>query len=243
MKKPGVEDFDVFARQFKAASAAAGKPKQYLVPYYIASHPGSTVEAMIDLALYLKRNGYRPRQVQDFIPAPMDIATCMYYTGLDPMTMQPVAVARATTDRKMQRALLQFFKPENYFETRRALLHAGRGDLIGDGCDALIPATPPREAIEARRAAARTVRADRARRRPRPGRLPPRTAAAEGRRLSPRPPHGPSPQVGRARLDERAGPDEVPGEVEAARRSTDAVHLGQPPALLEGVGASREFLL
>ena len=97
MKKPGVEDFDVFARQFKAASSAAGKPKQYLVPYFIASHPGSTVEAMIDLALYLKRNGYRPRQVQDFIPAPMDIATCMYYTGLDPMTMQPVAVARATT--------------------------------------------------------------------------------------------------------------------------------------------------
>jgi hypothetical protein len=85
----------------------------------------------------------------------MDIATCMYYTGLDPMTMQPVAVARATTDRKMQRALLQFFKPENYFETRRALLSVGRGDLIGDGCDALIPATPPREAIEARMAAAR----------------------------------------------------------------------------------------
>ena len=96
---------------------------------------------MIDLAVFLKRNGYRPRQVQDFIPAPMDIATCMYYTGLDPMTMQPVAVARATTDRKMQRALLQFFKPENYFETRRALLSAGRDDLIGDGCDALIPAT------------------------------------------------------------------------------------------------------
>ena len=156
MKKPGVEDFDAFARQFKAASAAAGKPKQYLVPYYIASHPGSTVEAMIDLALYLKRNGYRPRQVQDFIPAPMDIATCMYYTGLDPITMQPVPVARATSDRKMQRALLQFFKPENYFETRRALVTAGRGDLIGDGCDALIPATPPREAIEARRVAART---------------------------------------------------------------------------------------
>ena len=86
---------------------------------------------------------------------PIDVATCMYYTGLDPMTMRPVAVARATTDRKMQRALLQFFKPENYFETRRALLSAGRGDLIGDGCDALIPATPPREAIEARMAAAR----------------------------------------------------------------------------------------
>jgi radical SAM superfamily enzyme YgiQ (UPF0313 family) len=155
MKKPGVEDFDVFARQFKQASVEGGKPKQYLVPYFIASHPGSTVEAMIDLALYLKRNGYRPRQVQDFIPAPMDIATCMYYTGLDPISMEPVAVARGMTDRKMQRALLQFFKPENYFEVHRALLAAGRADLIGDGGDALIPATPPREAIEAKRAAAR----------------------------------------------------------------------------------------
>jgi hypothetical protein len=166
---------------------------------------------MIDLALYLKRNGYRPRQVQDFIPAPMDVATCMYYTGLDPMTMQPVAVARATTDRKMQRALLQFFKPENYFETRRALLHAGRGDLIGDGCDALIPATPPREAIGEARGRANT-RADRARRRPRPGRLPPRTAAAERGRLSSPTPHRAPPQVGRARLEEGAGPDEVPGQ-------------------------------
>jgi len=154
MKKPGVEDFDVFARQFKQASVEGGKPKQYLVPYYIASHPGSTVEAMIDLALYLKRHGYRPRQVQDFIPAPMDIATCMYYTGLDPISMEPVTVARGVTDRKTQRALLQFFKPENYFEVHRALRAAGRADLIGDGCDALIPATPPREAIEAKRAAA-----------------------------------------------------------------------------------------
>ena len=154
MKKPGVEDFDAFAREFRDASRAAGKPKQYLVPYYIASHPGSTVEAMIDLALYLKRNGYRPRQVQDFIPAPMDIATCMYYTGLDPITMRAVPVARDVSDRRMQRALLQFFRPENYFETRKALLAARRGDLIGDGCDALIPSTPPREAIEARRRAA-----------------------------------------------------------------------------------------
>ena len=89
----------------------------------------------------------------------MDIATCMYYTGLDPISLTPVAVARATTDRKMQRALLQFFRPENYFETRKALLAAGRGDLIGDGCDALIPAAPPREVIEARRAAAQKASA------------------------------------------------------------------------------------
>jgi hypothetical protein len=105
---------------------------------------------MIELALFLKRNGYRPDQVQDFIPAPFDIATCMYYTGIDPFTRQEVYIARQLKDRKMQRALLQFFKPENYFEVRQALLQAGRADLIG-GCEGLIPAQPPLEAIEARR--------------------------------------------------------------------------------------------
>ena len=151
MKKPANVNFEGFARAFKKASTEAGKPKQYIVPYYIASHPGSDVHAMIDMALFLKRNGYRPDQVQDFIPAPFDIATCMYYTGVDPMTKQTVAVARGMRDRKMQRALMQFFKPENYFEVREALVNAGRGDLIGGGCDCLIPAQPPKEAIEARR--------------------------------------------------------------------------------------------
>src|SRR5262249_30017523 len=153
MKKPSIDDFGGFAQAFKKASQEAGK-EQYLVPYFIASHPGSDANAMIDLALYLKRNGYRPNQVQDFIPAPLDIATCMYYTGLDPITMKPVPVARALRDRKVQRALMQFWKPENYFEVRQALIAAGRKDLIGSGCDALIPATPPRDALAARRAAA-----------------------------------------------------------------------------------------
>jgi len=89
--------------------------------------------------------------VQDFIPAPMDVATSMYYTGLDPRTLEPVTVAKTMRDRRFQRALLQFFKPENYFAVRQALRAAGRADLIGDGCDALIPAGPPREALEARR--------------------------------------------------------------------------------------------
>jgi hypothetical protein len=106
---------------------------------------------MIDLALFLKSNGYRPDQVQDFIPAPFDIATCMYYTGLDPITKKPVAVAKAMHDRKLQRALMQFFKPENYFTVREALIKAGRGDLIGSGCDCLIPAQPPKEALQKRR--------------------------------------------------------------------------------------------
>ena len=95
------------------------------MPYFIASHPGSDLDAMIDLALFLKRNDYRPDQVQDFIPSPFDIATCMYYTGLDPFTKKPVYVAKHLRDRKLQRALMQFFKPENYFEVREALEQGG----------------------------------------------------------------------------------------------------------------------
>jgi uncharacterized radical SAM protein YgiQ len=150
MKKPGVEDFQQFGREFAKASKQAGK-KQFLVPYFIASHPGSTLDAMIDLALFLKRNHYQPDQVQDFIPSPFDIAACMYHTGLDPFSKKPVAVAQHMRDRKLQRALLQFFKPENYFEVRRALEQAGRGDLIGAGCDCLIPDRPPKAALDGRR--------------------------------------------------------------------------------------------
>ncbi len=124
------------------------------MPYFIASHPGSGVPEMIELAVFLKQRGYRPRQVQDFIPAPMDIATCMYWTGLDPISMQPVDTVRKLKDREVQRALMQYFKPENWFTVRKALLDAGRKDLIGDGKQCLIPASPPKSAIAARRAAA-----------------------------------------------------------------------------------------
>jgi radical SAM superfamily enzyme YgiQ (UPF0313 family) len=150
MKKPSVDDFEKFDREFKAASKAAGKT-QYLVPYFIASHPGSTLDSMIDLALFLKRNHYKPDQVQDFIPSPFDIAACMYHTGLDPFTKKPVPIAKHLRDRKLQRALMQFFKPENYFEVRRALEQAGRQDLIGSGCDCLIADRPPKAALDRRR--------------------------------------------------------------------------------------------
>ena len=153
MKKPSSKSFETFARKFEKASAKAGK-EQYLVPYFIASHPGSGVREMVDLAVFLKRSGYRPRQVQDFIPAPMDVATCMYWTGLDPATMQPVDTPRKLQDRKTQRALMQFFQPENWFAVREALLAAGRRDLIGGGPECLIPANAPKEALDARRRAA-----------------------------------------------------------------------------------------
>jgi uncharacterized radical SAM protein YgiQ len=156
MKKPEINDYESFDRAFRDASRRAGKT-QYTVPYFIASHPGSDLGAMIDLALFLERNGYRPDQVQDFIPAPFDVATALFHTGIDPFTGEEVYVAKNLRDRKMQRALMQFFKPENYFMVREALLKAGRGDLIGNECGCLIPAHPPKAAIEARRRRANEV--------------------------------------------------------------------------------------
>ncbi|MBW2287476.1 MAG: YgiQ family radical SAM protein [Deltaproteobacteria bacterium] len=150
MKKPPAASFERFAERFEQASRRAGK-EQYLVPYYIASHPGSGVDEMIELAIFLKQHGYRPRQVQDFIPAPMDVATCIHFTGLDPYSMKPVKTVKRLRDREVQRALLQFFAPENYFKVRDALRDAGRTDLIGAGEQCLIGAKPPAAAIRAQR--------------------------------------------------------------------------------------------
>lgn len=141
MKKPQVGSFEEFAARFSEASARAGK-EQYLVPYFIAGHPGCSIREMIELALFLKRNRYRPRQVQDFIPSPMDVAACMYHTGIDPYTRKRVYVPRTGQERSMQRALLQYFKPENWPEVRMALQQEGREDLIGKGLDCLVPPGP-----------------------------------------------------------------------------------------------------
>jgi len=150
MKKPSHREFETFAGKFRRSSERAGK-EQYLVPYFIASHPGSRVEDMIELAVFLKKHGYRPRQVQDFIPAPMDIATCIYYTGIDPLTMAPVETVKKLRDRETQRALMQFFEPRNWFVVHKALVDAGRRDLIGSAKHCLIPAAPPPEALAAKR--------------------------------------------------------------------------------------------
>jgi len=150
MKKPAIEEFEAFAREFHRESAAAGK-QQFLVPYFIAGHPGSDLPAMIELALYLKRHGLKPDKVQDFIPGPMDIAACMYHTGLDPLSGKPVYVPRGARERRLQRALLQYFKPEDYADVHEALTEAGRTDLIGDGPGCLISAKPPKVIEKAKR--------------------------------------------------------------------------------------------
>jgi uncharacterized radical SAM protein YgiQ len=143
MQKPAIEVFESFAKRFQHEAAGAGK-REFLVPYFIAGHPGCDLRAMIDLALYLKRHGLKPDKVQDFIPGPMDLATCMYYTGVDPSSGEAVYVPRGARERRLQRALLQYFKPENYADVCEALTQADRLDLIGDGPECLIPSRPPR---------------------------------------------------------------------------------------------------
>ncbi|MCC7534855.1 MAG: YgiQ family radical SAM protein [Deltaproteobacteria bacterium] len=149
MKKPGIESYERFAQAFCRASEQAGKD-QYLVPYFIVGHPGSTMKDTIALALYLKQNGMRPRQVQEFIPTPMAIATAMYHTGIDPLTMQPVPVVKELREKRMMKALLFFWDEEHWPLAREALRKAGRADLIGKSARCLIP---PEHAQVARRPA------------------------------------------------------------------------------------------
>ena len=130
MGKPGVEVYSKFTKAYKDMNEKLGK-KQYLVPYLMSSHPGSTLKEAVELAEYLRDLGYMPEQVQDFYPTPSTISTCMYYTGLDPRTMQPVYVAINPHEKAMQRALIQYRNPKNYDLVVEALTKAGRTDLIG----------------------------------------------------------------------------------------------------------------
>jgi uncharacterized radical SAM protein YgiQ len=138
MKKPPVEHYERFAQAFCQASEQAGK-EQYLVPYFITAHPGSTLKDTVELALWLKARNMRPRQVQDFIPTPMAIATTMFYTGIDPLTMEPVPVVRDLREKKMMKALLYWWDPEQQPLAREALRKAGRMDLVGNGPRCLVP--------------------------------------------------------------------------------------------------------
>jgi uncharacterized radical SAM protein YgiQ len=138
MKKPPVESYERFAQAFCQESEQAGK-EQYLVPYFITGHPGSTLNDTVALALYLKRKGMRPRQVQDFIPTPMAIATTMYHTGLDPFTMKPVYAAKDLREKRMMKALIFYWDEQHWPLAREALTRANRRDLIGLRPDCLIP--------------------------------------------------------------------------------------------------------
>jgi len=142
MGKSGNEVYEEFRRRFAEVNRRLGL-KQYLVPYFISSHPGSTLDDAVELALHLKRTGFVPDQAQDFYPTPGTLATAMYRTGLDPRTMEPIFVARGEREKRLQRALLQFDRPENRETVREALEAAGRTDLIGNGPDCLIRGGAP----------------------------------------------------------------------------------------------------
>lgn len=130
MGKPKREVYDEFLREYKKMNERLGK-EQYVVPYLMSSHPGSTLKEAIELAEYLRDLGYMPEQVQDFYPTPSTISTCMYYTGLDPRTMEPVYVPKSPHEKAMQRALIQYRNPKNYDLVEEALHLEHREDLIG----------------------------------------------------------------------------------------------------------------
>jgi uncharacterized radical SAM protein YgiQ len=146
MMKPGIGAYDRFKELFDRASEKAGK-KQYLIPYFIAAHPGTTDEDMLELALWLKKNGYRADQVQAFLPSPMASATTMYHTELNPLRSlkagEPVTVPRPMKQRRLHKALLRYHDPNNWPMLREALVRMGREDLIGNGKRHLVPRWQP----------------------------------------------------------------------------------------------------
>ncbi len=148
MGKPPIEVYERFKKRFYELTRSVGK-KQFLVPYLMSSHPGSTLNDAIELSLFLKKEGLRPEQVQDFYPTPGTVSTCMFYTGLDPYTMEAVYVPRTPREKAEQRALLQYFRPENRKLVLESLRKAGRTDLIGTGSHCLV--TPERSPASADR--------------------------------------------------------------------------------------------
>ena len=147
MMKPGIGNYDKFKALFDKFSREAGK-EQYLIPYFIAAHPGTSDEDMLTLALWLKHNGFRLDQVQTFLPTPLALATTMYHTGKNPLlkvsaTSEEVKVVRSGRQRRLHKAFLRYHDPENWPLLREALRQMGRGDLIGNGKKHLIPSFQP----------------------------------------------------------------------------------------------------
>jgi uncharacterized radical SAM protein YgiQ len=148
MMKPGMGTYDRFKALFDKYSAEAGK-EQYLIPYFIAAHPGTRDEDMLTLALWLKRNGFRADQVQAFLPSPMALATAMYHSGVNPLKRvshhgEAVYVAKGARQRRLHKAFLRYHDPENWPLLREALKRMGRADLIGSGKRHLVPAWQPK---------------------------------------------------------------------------------------------------
>ena len=150
MMKPGIGSYDRFKQMFEQYSAEAGK-KQYLIPYFIAAHPGTSDEDMMNLALWLKRNGFKADQVQTFYPSPMATATAMYHTDLnplkglsrDPARVDKVDTVRGERRRRLHKAFLRWHDANNWPLLREALQRLGRADLIGNGKQHLIPRWQP----------------------------------------------------------------------------------------------------
>jgi uncharacterized radical SAM protein YgiQ len=145
MMKPGIGTYDRFKEMFDEASRKAGK-KQYLIPYFIAAHPGTSDRDMLELALWLKKNGYRADQVQAFLPSPMSSATAMYHSGKNPLRpvrreSEDVTTPKSAEQRRLHKAFLRHHDPENWPLLRKALARMGRGDLIGSRKDQLVPRT------------------------------------------------------------------------------------------------------
>lgn len=138
MGKPENSVYEAFLKRYHKINKKTGK-EQFVVPYLMSSHPGSTLKEAIELAEYIRNLGYMPEQVQDFYPTPSTISTCMYYTGYDPRTMEKVYTPVSAHEKNTQRALIQYRKPENYDMVREALIKAGRQDLIGFDKKCLIP--------------------------------------------------------------------------------------------------------
>ena len=153
MGKPKNAVYESFIAAFEKSNKKSGK-EQYLVPYLMSSHPGSRLEDAITLALYLKAHHVKPDQVQDFYPTPGTVSTCMYYTGIDPLTMQDVYIAKNPHEKALQRALIQYWDEKNYDLVKEALLKAGREDLIGFDKDCLIP---PRKMHYSRKKGGKTL--------------------------------------------------------------------------------------
>ena len=141
MGKPENKVYEAFLKRYARINKKTGK-EQFVVPYLMSSHPGSTLKEAVELAEYLRDLGYMPEQVQDFYPTPSTLSTCMYYTGLDPRTMEKVYTPVSPHEKAMQRALIQYRNPENYELVKEALLKNHREDLIGFDRHCLIPPRP-----------------------------------------------------------------------------------------------------